>query len=101
MADHENAPPIVHNIPGNRFETTIDGELCRVDYRRVADTLHIMHTEVPPPLQGRGVAGSLVAATLDFAEGNRLKVTPHCAFARDYMRRHPETQSLLSAGARV
>jgi predicted GNAT family acetyltransferase len=92
---------IVHNMAAGRFEATVEGELSHVDYRRVGDTLHIMHTEVPPALAGRGIAGTLVQATLDFAEANRLKVTPHCAYTRAYIRRHPETQSLLSAGARV
>ena len=92
---------IVHNLAAQRFEATVDGDLCRADYRRVCDTLHLVHTEVPPPHEGRGIAGALVQAVLDYAADNRLKVVPLCSYVRAYIRRHPETQALLSPGARV
>ena len=92
---------IVHNLAAQRFETTVDGDLCRADYRRVGDTLHLVHTEVPSPHEGRGIAGALVQAVLDYATDNRLKVVPLCSYVRAYIRRHPETQALLSPGVRV
>lgn len=92
---------IVHNLAAQRFEATVDGDLCRADYRRVGDTLHLVHTEVPPPHEGRGIAGALVQAVLDYAAGNHLKVVPLCSYVRAYIRRHPETHALLSPGARV
>jgi predicted GNAT family acetyltransferase len=92
---------IVHNLAAQRFEATVDGDLCRADYRRVGDTLHLVHTEVPPPHEGRGIAAALVQAVLDYAAESRLKVVPLCSYVRSYIRRHPETQSLLSPGARV
>jgi predicted GNAT family acetyltransferase len=92
---------IVHNLGAQRFETTVEGRLCRADYRRVGDTLHLVHTEVPSPHEGQGIAGALVQAVLDYAADNRLKVVPLCGYVRAYMRRHPETQALLSSGARV
>ena len=92
---------IVHNLDAHRFEATVQGELCRADYRRVGDTLHMMHTEVPPPLEGRGIAGALVQAALDYAADNGLKVMPLCSYVRAYIRRHPELHALLSPGARI
>ena len=100
--DHATPPlAIVHNLAAHRFEATVEGKLCHTDYRRVGDTLHIYYTEVPPPLEGQGIAGELVAAALDYAAANRLTVTPLCSYVRAYMRGHPETQSLLAAGARI
>ena len=92
---------IVHNLTAQRFETVVEGDLCRADYRRVGDTLHLVHTEVPPPHEGRGIAGALVQAVLDYAADNRLKVVPLCSYVRSYIRRHPETHALLSPGAHV
>jgi predicted GNAT family acetyltransferase len=92
---------IVHNLAAQRIETTVEGRLCRAEYRRVGDTLHLVHTEVPPPHEGKGIAGVLVQAALDYAADNRLKVVPLCGYVRAYMRRHPETHALLSSGARV
>ena len=100
MAD---APPIdiVHNADARRFETLIDGALARCDYRRIGSVLQIHHTEVPVALEGRGIAGKLVAATLEHAKAQGLKVAPYCSYVRSYMRRHPETQALLAPGQTV
>ena len=92
---------IAHNLAAKRFEAIVDGVLCRCEYMRVGDTLHLRHTEVPPPLQGRGIAGMLVEAAIDHAAANNLKVMPLCSYARAWMSRHPETHALLSSGARL
>ena len=100
---NEGTPPvtIVHNLAQSRFEATVPAGLCHADYRRVGDTLHMVHTEVPRQVEGRGIASELVQAALDYAAANGLKVMPLCAFVRGYMKRHPETHALLAAGARV
>ena len=58
--------------------------------------MHMIHTEVPPALEGRGIAARLVQAALDYAQAEGLKVLPRCSYVRAYMRRHPRTQSLLA-----
>ena len=92
---------IVHNLERKRFEAAVPEGLAHADYRRIGDTLHLVHTEVPAAAEGRGVAGELVAAALDYAEGNGLKVLPLCSYVRDYMKRHPEAHGLLAPGARL
>lgn len=90
-------PDIVvrHNAAASRFEATVEGRLCVADYHLVDNVMRIHHTEVPPALEGRGIAGRLVRAALDHAAANSLKVEPWCAYVRAYLRRHPETQRLL------
>ncbi len=92
---------IVHNLAQGRFEAALPEGLCRVDYRRVGDTLHMVHTEVPRDARGRGIAGEVVQAAIDYADGNGLKVMPLCSYVRGYMARHPETHRLLAPGARI
>lgn len=96
-------PPleIVHNAAAHRFEAIVDGALARCDYRRVGNVLQLHHTEVPVALEGRGIAGKLVAAALDYAKAQDLRVAPYCSYVRSYMRRHPETQALLASGQEV
>lgn len=101
MTDDASSLPIVHNLDAQRFEVIVQGKLCRADYRRVGDTLHMVHTEVPPPLEGRGIAAELIEAALDYVAANGLKVVPLCSYVRAYMRRHPQTHALLASGARV
>lgn len=92
---------IVHNLAQSRFEAAVPAGLCHADYRRVGNTLHLVNTQVPRAVEGRGIGGELVQAALDYADANGLTVTPLCSFVRRYMHRHPETHRLLAAGARV
>jgi predicted GNAT family acetyltransferase len=84
-----------HNARANRFEATVDGQLCVAAYTIVGDAMRIHHTEVPPSLSRRGIAGEIVRAAFAYAEAHALKVEPWCGYVRAYMKRHPETQQLL------
>ena len=41
----------------------------------------IVHTEVPPAVAGRGIAGELVRSALEFARAQGWKVRPLCSYA--------------------
>ena len=101
MKDRASALPIVHNLQRSRFEAALPAGLAHTDYRRVANTLHLVHTEVPRAVEGRGIGGELVQAALDYADANGLTVMPLCSFVRGYMRDHPQTHRLLAPSARV
>jgi len=92
------AVQVTHNEAARRFEATVDGRLARCDYRRVGNTMQIHHTEVPVELEGRGIAGQLVAAALAWARAQGLAVAPYCSYVRSYMQRHPESKDLLAPG---
>jgi uncharacterized protein len=88
-----------HNIGRQRFECVIDGQLCLADYQMSNGVMVLTHTRVPDELQGRGIASALIAEALEHARNEGLKIDPLCSFARVYMQRHPEAQSLLSTSA--
>ena len=85
---------VVHNAAASRFEVSLDGCLSVCAYRRYGDTVDLTHTEVPPALQGHGIAAELVRAALDWARQEKLRVRPLCSYVAVYMRRHPETEDL-------
>lgn len=90
-------PLDIQHLPDRgRFQAVVEGYSCVCDYRLADGVMAITHTEVAPPLEGRGIAGQLVQAALDHARAHGLKVRPLCSYARVYMRRHPETESLLA-----
>jgi uncharacterized protein len=94
-----NPPPQVrHDESARRFVSGEAGSIARLEYDRDGDTLVCHHTEVPPALEGRGIAGALVRAMLEFAEARGLKVYPACSYVRSYMFRRPETHRLLADG---
>jgi hypothetical protein len=89
--------PIVHNAAQSRFEVRIEGWLCRCDYRLADGVMLLVHTEVAPALEGRGIAARLVKAALDHARASGLKVQPRCSYVRVYLQRHPDERDLLAA----
>jgi len=90
---------IVHNPASQRFELALDGEVAHVDYRISDGVMRLVHTEVPPAHEGRGIAGALVRAALVHARGAGLHVLPRCSYVHSYMQRHPETHDLLPEGS--
>ncbi len=89
-------PEVVHNAARHRFEVSIDGATALSAYDLQGGVLDIHHTEVPEALGGRGLAGTLVAATLVWAREQGLKVRATCSYAASYMAKRPETQDLLA-----
>ncbi|HEX8573301.1 MAG TPA: GNAT family N-acetyltransferase [Allosphingosinicella sp.] len=88
--------PVRNNAAANQFELEVDGQLALAAYRLRDGRITFTHTEVPDALEGRGIGSKLVAAALDDAREQGLKVIPACPFVKHYMDKHPETQDLLA-----
>jgi predicted GNAT family acetyltransferase len=86
---------VVNNEGTHRFEITIDGHTGFIQYARSANRMDFLHTEVPKELGGRGLAGQLAKAALDYARDAHLRVIPSCPFVKSYIERHPEYEPLL------
>ena len=87
---------VIDNRSESRFELATGGTVAVLAYRRRADRLVLVHTEVPEALGGRGIAGLLVQAAVDRASGEGLTVVPLCPFARTWLERHPQAASGIS-----
>ena len=57
--------------------------------------LIIVHTEVSISLKGKNVGKQLVAAGVDFARKNQIKILPLCSFARSVFDRVKEYADVL------
>ena len=90
-----NGLHIVHDAATSRFEAAVTGGMAECAYRLHGGVMNIVHTEVPPASEGRGIAAALVQAALAHARAQGLRVRPSCSYVRAYMRRHPETLDLL------
>ena len=64
---------IRHQPEQKLFETEVDGRTAFVQYRLLNGSLDIIHTIVPRPIEGQGIAAALVKAAYDYAMANGLK----------------------------
>ena len=79
-----------------RYEARLEDELAGfLDYVVKHDRIALIHTEVLPAYQGRGVGESLTRFALDDARGRGLRVIVTCPYVRAYVERHPETHDIV------
>lgn len=67
-----------------------DDHTAYVEYDVHNHTLDIIHTIVPPPLEGQGIASQLVRFTYDYALQQGFKLAATCPYAQVWLKRHPE-----------
>jgi predicted GNAT family acetyltransferase len=84
-----------------RWEARIDEAVCLIQYDRQGNRILYLHTEVPPALEGRGIASALARAALEDARARNLTVVPLCPFVSAYIQRHPEYLPLVDHAYRV
>jgi uncharacterized protein len=85
-------------VTRSRFEFEEEGRTAYLEFETDdRGWLTLLHTEVPPQLRGRGIAGTLVRTAFEYARDNRLRVDVICPLAADYLRRHPEIKASLNS----
>lgn len=78
-----------------RYELHVDGELAGwIRYGRRPGAVVLIHTDVDPRFEGRGLGGRLVEGALDDLRARGLEVVPVCPFVADFIGRHPEYADL-------
>lgn len=96
MSDESKGLQVVDDVPEQRFEVALEGEIATLAYERAGSRLVLIHTEVPPKLQGHGIGQLLVRAALDEAAREGELIVPLCPFVVSYLRRHPDELRLVA-----
>jgi predicted GNAT family acetyltransferase len=79
------------NPDEQRYELVVDDDVVgEIDYLLRPDAVVLMHTEVSPELEGKGLGAQLVAGALEDIRARGLRLVPLCPFVAAYLRRHPE-----------
>ncbi len=86
---------VKRNEAERRFETEMDGQVGVLEYQMYGNTIVFTHAGVPPEIEGRGVAGILTKAGLEYARAQQLRVVPQCPFVQSYLARHSEYKDLI------
>lgn len=90
---------IVEKTEDNRFEAVADGKVVgEVDFHFTHDgkALIVSHTGVRSEYEGKGIAGALNKALLEYVKNNNLRVIPVCPYTKAYIGRHPEYEDLVA-----
>jgi hypothetical protein len=83
------------NADQKRFEIQVGDSMAVLAYHdRPNGTRVFVHTEVPPPIEGRGIGTQLVKAALDEAKEAGRHIVAQCPFVASYIAKHPEYESL-------
>ena len=91
-----NEDPVRDNPAKSRYEVHVGDTVAFLTYRDSASGARLLlHTEVPPALEGHGVGTRLVKGALDDAKSAGRHVVPKCPFVAEFIARHPEYQSLV------
>ena len=78
------------------FDVFYDNEKAGfMAYKRKDDFLEIIHTEVSEEFGGKGLGKELVAAAVEFAKNNNLRIIAYCPFAKKIIMKTPEFKAFL------
>jgi predicted GNAT family acetyltransferase len=90
-----------NNTALDRYEVTVDGALAGIlQYRERGNLVELVHTEVEPEYEGRGLAADLARTALDAARAEGRAVLPFCPYVNAYIKKHPEYVDLVPEAAR-
>ena len=95
MAD---TPQTRRNDAQHRYEIHSEGRLAgQLAWRDQAGVLDLVHTEIEPAFEGRGLAGQLVRFALDDARAAGRRIQPSCGYVAAWIERHPEYRDLVAS----
>jgi predicted GNAT family acetyltransferase len=88
----------VRDNPAELRYELVDGDrvVGEIRYRREPGAVVLVHTEVDPGYEGRGLAGELVEGAFRDLRDRGLRVVPLCPYIRAWLRRHPEEADLVA-----
>ncbi len=87
---------IKHDITNQRFYTMVEGREAYLQYLIVdKNVLNYYKTYVPNELRGKGIAGKIVEAALNYARENNLKIIPSCSYVDIFIERNKNFEDLV------
>lgn len=86
-----------HDEDGNRFVLRSSGETVGlVEYRRDGDVFDLLHAEVLPQGQGKGLGTVLVREVLDHIRSHDQQVVATCPFVARFVDEHEDYADLVA-----
>jgi predicted GNAT family acetyltransferase len=90
---------VVDNPAELRYELRVDDRdevVGLIRYRLEPGRVVLVHTDIAPAYEGRGLGSELIAAALADIRARDLRVVPQCPFVAAYVEHHPEVADLVA-----
>jgi predicted GNAT family acetyltransferase len=88
---------VADNPEERRYEARLGSEVVGfITYHQRPGRITLIHAEVDPIAEGKGIGSRLVAGALDDIRARGLALVPLCPFVSAYLRRHPEYADLVA-----
>ena len=100
MKDEYVRLELVKNEKESQFEMVVDGHTAIIVYKEYPGKMALIHTEVPPVLEGKGVATAIIEKALNYIEHTKLKLIPICPVVVAYVKRHAEWKRIVDDGVK-
>ena len=83
-------PRVVDRPERQRYEILVGDEVGGfVDYHRHGSVVDLVHTEIDPRFEGRGLGSRLAQGAFDDLRARGLSLIATCPFIHAYLERHP------------
>ena len=87
---------VTDNPAESRYEIRVGETLAGfLEYRVRGDVVSMLHTEIDPEVQTKGLGTRLVADALADTQARGRTVKPYCPFVAAYIREHPQYEDLV------
>jgi len=80
---------VKNNKEKMRFEIVMNDETAYLDYRFYHKSIAFMHTVVPAPLSGKGLATTLAIYAFQYAKEYHMPVMVYCPFVSKFLKKNP------------
>ena len=91
MSNTEDIRIEIHDDNTGEIILMVDAQpMGKMEMSIAGDILTVYHTEVEPAGQGKGYAGKLLGALVDYARQHTFNVYPICEYVQAQFTRHPD-----------
>ncbi len=95
-APDPDAVRVVEDDSAQRYNALLGDETAGfVTYRGRGERRVLVHTEVDPRFEGRGIGSRLVKGVLEDLRDRGIRAQVLCPFITDYLRRHPDYSDVV------
>lgn len=80
---------VTHDKAAKKFLIENPEGTSYLEYTMKDGAVTVLHTVVPKPLSGHGLAGQLAEACFQFARNEKKPVRSECSYMTAWLKRHP------------